>query len=406
MKRRTAFLFLSALAFTAAAALWIVATPAMAQVSGPCTVTLNGVDANQASTPQTAVEVDYRDQATIQVQSTSSITSHKVMLEFAGFRWTASSGADTGSSWQGVVDIAKYATYGVGLYKVVGESTGPGACSGAAFVKVTGKNPLGTVAGAGAAAATAVGVVGMAAAAASSAREITKAGSAMGSIYERMLADEARRDAEEDRSDADAIRAFGPELGLLLRYSHFCLMSAPLAAFQTLAFMVAGAGMAGAPGPISLPRVPFRPRISVVSILGSLLATLGVIVLLQQFGVVYPTVTVVVVGLVLGLVLGLLVPSLVRLSGLRRLNARIGALEQRIGAAAAAPAWSPTHRVPAEGMQAWAAPDPASSVVARLDPGLELRVDEVAGAWARVTASNGWTGWVDGRLLVQMGGGS
>ncbi|HEX7464968.1 MAG TPA: SH3 domain-containing protein, partial [Actinomycetota bacterium] len=166
------------------------------------------------------------------------------------------------------------------------------------------------------------------------------------------------------------------------------------------------AGVAGAPGPIRLPRVPFRPRISAVSIAASLLASLGVIVLLQQFGVVYPTVSVAIVGLALGLAFGVLVPSLVRLSGLRGLNTRIGVLEQQVGAVSAAPVWAPTHHVPAEGMQAWAAPDPASAVIARLDPGLGLRVDEVAGAWARVTASNGWTGWVDGRLLVQMGSGS
>jgi hypothetical protein len=338
-----------------------------------------------------------------------------VLLEFTGFPWTASSGADTGSSWQGTVDIAKYATYGVGLYKVVGESSGPGACSGAAFVKVTGKNPLGTVAGAGAAAATALGLVGIAAAAAASSREVTKMATHVRwgdykdeKEWER--ADHKHRDEEyEDLTLAlgpELMGALGPTGQIVFNVFHGCLVSAPVAAFQTLAFMAAGAGVAGAPGPISLPRLPFRPRISVVSILGSLLASLGIIVLLQQFGVVYPTVTVVIVGLLLGLAFGLLVPSLVRLSGLRRLNARIGALEQQMGAAAAAPAWSPTHRVPAEGMQAWAAPDPASAIVARLDPGLEVRVDEVAGAWARVTASNGWTGWVDGRLLLQMGGGS
>jgi hypothetical protein len=400
MRRRAAFLFVSGFAFAGGVALWLLAAPAAAQVSGPCSVTLNGVDANQASTPQTAIEVDYQDRATILVQSSSSITSHRVLLEFAGFRWTASSGTDTGTSWQGAVDIAKYATYGVGLYKVVGESSGPGACSGAAFVKVTGKNPLGTVAGAGAAAATALGVVGVAAVAVASAREVSAAG---GSLEQSMARHQEQRTQEDE--DLAAVLLGGP-VAMLNRGLHFCLVSAPVAAFQTVAFMVAGAGVSGAPGPISLPRAPFRLRVSVVSIAGSLLSSLGVIVLLQQFGVVYPTVAVVIVGLAIGLAFGVLVPSLVRLSGLRRLNARIGVFEQQVNAATAAPVWSPTHRVPAEGMQVWAAPDPASAVVARLDPGLDLRVDEVAGAWARVTASNGWSGWVDGRLLVQISGGS
>jgi hypothetical protein len=62
------------------------------------------------------------------------------------------------------------------------------------------------------------------------------------------------------------------------------------------------------------------------------------------------------------------------------------------------PAWSPTHTVPAEGMTAWAAPDPKSQSVA-LAGGLPVAVVERAGDWARVVASNGWSGWVDGRRL-------
>lgn len=74
-------------------------------------------------------------------------------------------------------------------------------------------------------------------------------------------------------------------------------------------------------------------------------------------------------------------------------------------AAAAAPdpaggTWRPTHVVPPQGMVAWAAPDPALDPVAQLAGGVELVVEETAGAWAHVRGSNGWQGWVDGRLLV------
>ena len=61
--------------------------------------------------------------------------------------------------------------------------------------------------------------------------------------------------------------------------------------------------------------------------------------------------------------------------------------------------WAPTHSVPPQGMRAWAAPDPAGPVVANLAPGLPIQVSEVRGAWARVICSNGWTGWVDGRII-------
>ncbi len=67
---------------------------------------------------------------------------------------------------------------------------------------------------------------------------------------------------------------------------------------------------------------------------------------------------------------------------------------------AAQPAFVPTHVVPPNGMAAWAKPDPNSPTVAQLGGSLPLQVTEVLGAWAHVTASNGWTGWVDARLLL------
>ncbi len=63
-------------------------------------------------------------------------------------------------------------------------------------------------------------------------------------------------------------------------------------------------------------------------------------------------------------------------------------------------AWRPTHRVPDEGMAAWAAPDPTRAPMVSLGGRLELVVIERAGDWARVAAVNGWSGWVDGRRLV------
>jgi hypothetical protein len=64
------------------------------------------------------------------------------------------------------------------------------------------------------------------------------------------------------------------------------------------------------------------------------------------------------------------------------------------------PAWTPTHRVPAAGMAAWDAPDGSKPPVAQLPAYVELAVEATAGAWAHVRASNGWVGWVDGRLLT------
>ena len=65
-----------------------------------------------------------------------------------------------------------------------------------------------------------------------------------------------------------------------------------------------------------------------------------------------------------------------------------------------AEAWTTTHRVPAAGQTAWPVPDPRYPPVAVVAAGVELRLVEQTGDWARVVASNGWTGWVDARLLV------
>jgi hypothetical protein len=59
----------------------------------------------------------------------------------------------------------------------------------------------------------------------------------------------------------------------------------------------------------------------------------------------------------------------------------------------------PTHRVPADGMQAWEQPD-ATSAVTMLDPGLEVRaLEQRDDGWAHVEFENTWTAWVDGRRL-------
>ena len=62
--------------------------------------------------------------------------------------------------------------------------------------------------------------------------------------------------------------------------------------------------------------------------------------------------------------------------------------------------WQPTLVVPAGGMAAWTAPDPTLAPTVQLEARLPLAVDEQAGDWAKVRAVNGWTGWVDRRLLV------
>ncbi|MER7667151.1 hypothetical protein ABTY61_01645 [Kitasatospora sp. NPDC096128] len=64
-------------------------------------------------------------------------------------------------------------------------------------------------------------------------------------------------------------------------------------------------------------------------------------------------------------------------------------------------AFRPTHVAPPDGLATWTAPDPARPS-ARLDPLLPVRLIARQGDWAQVLCSNGWTAWVDGRLLIAL----
>ncbi|WP_411077499.1 hypothetical protein [Streptomyces sp. cmx-10-25] len=63
------------------------------------------------------------------------------------------------------------------------------------------------------------------------------------------------------------------------------------------------------------------------------------------------------------------------------------------------PDFRPTHVVPRDGLPAWEAPDPGLPT-APLDAFLPVRLEERSGDWGRIRCSNGWTAWVDARLLV------
>ncbi|MEV7372763.1 hypothetical protein AB0O51_18010 [Streptomyces sp. NPDC090301] len=63
------------------------------------------------------------------------------------------------------------------------------------------------------------------------------------------------------------------------------------------------------------------------------------------------------------------------------------------------PDFRPTHVVPRDGLDTWEGPDPGLPATP-LDAFLPVRLEERAGDWGRILCSNGWTAWVDARLLV------
>ncbi|MBM7056920.1 hypothetical protein [Streptomyces durocortorensis] len=65
------------------------------------------------------------------------------------------------------------------------------------------------------------------------------------------------------------------------------------------------------------------------------------------------------------------------------------------------PEFRPTHVVPPDGLPAWESPDVARPTDP-LDALLPVQVQDRRGDWAYVACSNGWSAWVDGRLLVSV----
>lgn len=141
------------------------ATPTAAapgQISGGCTASIDGQDAGSAQSVGSAITVEEGRTVVVRGTAPGPITGYQVFLVFGPARIPAASGtvANGETSYTTTVDVGRYATYGVGLYRAEGETTGT-PCTGWAYIKVTGRSPLTTVAGAAATAMLLGGFAGM-----------------------------------------------------------------------------------------------------------------------------------------------------------------------------------------------------------------------------------------------------
>lgn len=138
-----------------------LALPLPAHGSFPqgCTATLDGADLAQADSPGRAVEVDA--DATVKVAGTAPgpVAAYQVFLDIGPLTFKISEGAGNGDKWSGTAEIKKYAKFGVGLYKVSAKTTGT-VCAGNAYIRVTGRMALLTVAGATGSALALLGAAG------------------------------------------------------------------------------------------------------------------------------------------------------------------------------------------------------------------------------------------------------
>jgi len=101
--------------------------------------------------------------------------------------------------------------------------------------------------------------------------------------------------------------------------------------------------------------------------------------------------------------------------GLHARDARVSSVDRRLVVQALAiPAagamtdrsvtmeWSPTYRIPADGLVVWRRLTLQGEPVTTLGPGTLVTASTTAGDATRVTESNGRTGWVDGRVLAPL----
>lgn len=145
---------LGVVAAATGAALLLAATPAQAEVDGPCTATVNGANVNKlpVSDPKYAIKVKHDASISYNVTSPVGVTGREFVLSFAGAdlvldRGSGDGGTD-GEGRGGTAAIKEYAWMGVGLYQVAGVAhlSNGTTCSGAVLIDVEG-NPLTTAAG-------------------------------------------------------------------------------------------------------------------------------------------------------------------------------------------------------------------------------------------------------------------
>jgi zinc-ribbon domain len=139
----------------------LLPSQALATVTGPCTVSVDGVDVTSGhDAPGSAVPLRSGSQVPVDGTAQSRVTDLTYTVHIAGGEVQVGTVtiAEDGLSWSGTVDLESISDVTVGLFEVTVQvqTTGRG-CIGVAYVCIEGRNPLTTAAGAG---ATVVGVGG------------------------------------------------------------------------------------------------------------------------------------------------------------------------------------------------------------------------------------------------------
>jgi hypothetical protein len=328
---------------------------ASAEVEGNCEATFKGIDVRPLNSTDAGAAITVQEDEIVSVVFTSPVgfESHEVTVQFTNISGTKieadSDDADGGATqWTGDVNVADWAGYGAGLYRVEGSATlSDGTeCSGAALIDVD-KNPLTTVAGL---VALGVGAIGAGSIAATTATSVLEGRRASRRIDDWVTNEFEQVNRGQTYTPPDRGVLFGNVMDA------WCLFMVLPAIILTGAAMATGGG--GAAAVVSLPRASWRPRLSVSGTIGGILLGLGVVVLLQQYGEIFPDLGTIIGALAIGLALGIVLPSGIRAISVVLLNRALGRAEARLAEAAGAGAASPP---PAPSAPASEPPSPESA---------------------------------------------
>jgi hypothetical protein len=313
---------------------------ASAEVEGNCEATFAGVDVSQLDSGDTddAIKVSEDDIVGVTFTSSAGFESHQIKVKFAdipgGSVDVEDEDDDGDTEWSGDVVIDDWAWAGAGLYKVEGKATlSDGTeCFGAALIDVD-EAWYTTVAGIVALVLTVFGVGSIGVAGVSSVIEGRRATKKI---------DEWVVDELESVSGGKSYTPPARQTLLMDPIEACCQFAIIPALILTGAAMASGeSGPSEPSGGLGLPRATWRPRLSVSGVIGGIFAGIGVVVILQQSGQVFPNVGTLVLWLAIGLVLGVVIPSLIRALNVISVNRAVARAERRLIEAGALPAASP-----------------------------------------------------------------
>jgi hypothetical protein len=331
------------------------APSALADIEGNCEASINGVPVRglSDSDPDDAIQVQEGQVIPVEFTSDAGFASHKVKLQatsIGGTAVTVSNETDDGEdSFTDEVNVDDYAWAGAGLYRVSGTATlsDGSTCSGAALVNVD-KAITETAAGMIALGATALGVTGLLATNVAAGAEVFS----RPKKAEEWVMDEIEKAPDVGRAGSPTTSQddVAPPDSLWFDLCLFWTLPALVATgLIMVGLLPTGALPGGSAGGVrSIRRVAWKPRISAVGLLGSVLFGLGYVVVLQQSGELFPGMSDFLMYIGIGLVLGVILPSLIRVVAVMRTNRAIASAEVRLNERAGRVTTSSHPEIPAE----------------------------------------------------------